>query len=198
MHTITPAFKHPRSRRAFTLVEMLVSTALSAVILIGILSSVLFIAKGGFLLNNYIEMESEARAALETFAVDARMTEDVTWSRDSVTSPLTVLTLVAVTGDSVTYTYNSAAGTLSRAAGVAAAQTMISGIQSFTFTAYRYDSEDSVKAMEPATYTIASLNNETKMVQISLSAIRSQSNLSDATNNVVSARFVLRNKRRGT
>lgn len=175
---------------------MLISTAMSAIILAAVLSSVLMISKSGYLLNNYTEMEQEARNAMETFATDARMTKDVTWDRADDKSPLTTLKLSPVTGTAVTYVYDSVNGTLTRTPDGGTPQTVISGIQTFTFTAYRYDSADSVVAIDPYSKTISALNTETKMVQLSLSAIRSKATLSDATNNVVSARFVLRNKRR--
>ena len=193
MPTITALPKGRRPRRAFTLTEVMVSCALSAIILAGVLSSTLMITRSGYLLNNYIDMEKQARNAMETFAVDARIAETVEWSRASDTAPLTALTLITPDGGRATYTYDTAAQTLVREAD-GKRTTLISGIQSFSFTAYKYNDTLGLSMLVPAAKTLSDLANETKMVQLSLSAIRRRSTLVDSTNTVVSARFVLRNR----
>jgi Tfp pilus assembly protein PilW len=194
MPITTAPRRRPRSARGFTLVELLVSTGLSAIILVGVLGAVLMITRNGYLLHNYIDMEKQARLALETFAVDARIAESVVWQRASDTAPLTGLTLINPDGGRATYTYDPAAGTLVRSTPSGATTTLISGIQSFSFTAYKYSDVHGLATIAPASRTLADLARETKMVQLSLSAIRRRSSLIDATNNVVSARFVLRNR----
>lgn len=178
------------------MVELLVSTGLGAIVLAAVLTSVLMINRSGYLLNNYIEMEKQARNALERFAIDARMTERVEWARQS-DGTLTAITLIPPDEMSVTYTYNSTAGTLVRTDNTTlATQTLVSGIQSLAFTAYKYSEATGLAAINPSISVTSDtlLKNDTKMVQISLSAIRTRSTLADATNNVVSARYVLRNK----
>lgn len=174
----------------------MVSTGLGAVILAAVLSAVLMINRSGYLLNNYIEMEKQARNALETFAIDARMTESVTWTRAS-DGTLTGITLVPPDLKSVTYAYNPTSGILTRTDNTTSqTRTLVSGIQSLSFTAYKYSEATGLAAINPAITATSDtlLKNDTKMVQISLSAIRTRSSLADSTNNVVSARYVLRNK----
>jgi len=195
MHTTTPRLANAtaRSRRAFTLVEILISTALSSVVLMGVITSVILFTKHGYLLNNYTEMESEARNALESLALDARMAKNVSWGRASDTDPLTSLMLTTPDNVSVTYTYNSTAGTLTRqqtAPTTGTASVIISGIESLTFTAYKIDK----LAITPSGKTLATINKETKQIQLSLKSRRTRTTLSDSTNSVISARFVLRNK----
>jgi len=184
--------KRARSR-GFTLVELLIGASLSAFILAGVLSAMLMIARSGYLLNNYIEMEKEARTALETIAVDARITESISWQRDSDTSPLDGIILTAPGATGIRYDYDSAAGTLSRTEN-GSVRILVSGIQSLTFSAYKYADATGIEMIVPANTTLSNLNGVTKMMQISLSSIRSRTSLVDATNNVVSARYVLRNK----
>lgn len=175
------------------MVELLVSTALSAVIVAGVMAAVLMITRSGYLLNHYIDMEKEARAALETIAIDARVTKSVSWKRSSDTAPLTGVVLTSPDGVAVTYDYDSTAGTLRRTEG-GRSRILITGIESLTFSAYKYADLPGVQMIDPATTSLTSLNGVTKMLQISLSSARSRSSLVDATNNVVSARYVLRNK----
>lgn len=194
MPTTTAPRRRPRAARGFTLTEVLVATGLSGIILVGVLGAVLMITRSGYLLHNYIDMERQARNALETFAVDARIAESVVWQRASDAAPLTGLTLVNPDGGSATYTYDPAAGTLVRSTPAGAGKTLISGIQSFSFTAYKYSDTHGLATIAPASRTLGDLAQETKMVQLSLSAIRRRSTVVDATNTVVSARFVLRNR----
>jgi hypothetical protein len=172
---------------------------MGSLVLAGVLSSVLMINRSGYLLNNYIEMERQARNALETFAIDARMTESVAWSRAADGTTLTGITLTPPDGKKITYTYDSTepnSGKLVRKDETTAKETtLVTGIQSFSFTAYKYtETTKGYVAIDPAATTDTLLKNDTKMVQISLSALRTRSTLADATNNVVSARYVLRNK----
>lgn len=200
--TTTRSTRSPRrpARGGFTLVELLISTALSGVVLVAVLGAVLMINRGGYLLNNYIEMEKQARNALETFAVDARMTESVSWTRKSDGTLVGVTLLPPADGGSatsVTYSYDAGAGLLTRTDNATGKKiTLVSGIQSLSFTAYKYSESSGLAAINPDISVTGDnlLKNDTKMVQISLSAIRSRSFLADATNNVVSARYVLRNK----
>ncbi len=177
----------------------MVSAFLSGIVLVAVLSAVLMINRSGYLLNNYIEMEKQARNALETFAIDARMTESVTWSRKS-DGTLVGITLTPPDLKKVTYTYNSSSannGKLIRKDETTGREvTLVSGIQSLSFTAYKYSETTGLAAINPDISVTSDtlLKNDTKMVQISLSAIRTRSSLADATNNVVSARYVLRNK----
>lgn len=189
----TPSLRRRVRTRGFSLVELLVATAMSGIVLAGVMAAVLMIARSGYLLNNYIDMEKEARAALETIAVDARVTQEVSWQRADDASPLTGIILTSPDGISVRYDYDSASGTLRRTEG-GKVRVLITGIRSLTFSAYQYANDPGVQPINSATNTLTSLNGLTKMLQISLSSGRSRSSLVDATNNVVSARYVLRNK----
>ena len=197
MDSITTTTRLPRNTactRGFTLVEVIISATLGSILMAGVLSAVLMIARSGYLLNNYIEMEREARSALETVAVDARITEKISWHRESETSPLTGITLTPPSGagDAVRYDYDSTKGELQRTES-GNTRVLVSGIQSLTFMAYKYSNANPVM-IDPADASTSDLNGVTKMLQISLSSVRSRSSLVDATNNVVSARYVLRNK----
>lgn len=158
-----------------------------------VLSAVIMLTRSGYLLNNYIDMEKQARSALETIAVDARLAKTVSWQRDSDTAPLAGVILTDPDGVQVRYSYNRSAGTLTRTRG-SDVRVIITGIQSLTFSAYKYADATGIELIAPSSTTLSSLNNVTKMMQVSLSSVRTRTTLADATNNVVSARYVLRNK----
>lgn len=199
MPTTTPFPPAPdrarRRRGGFTLTEVIVASSISALLLVGVLSSVLMVGRSGFLLNNYVEMEQEARTALETFALDARVAQRIAWHRADTGATLVGVTLTAPDNAVVRYDYQSATGRLVRTDSAGTRRTLISGIRSLTFTAYQYADGPGIQLIDPATQTTDALNGLTKMVQISLSSRRTRATLADATNNVVSARYVLRNKK---
>ena len=170
----------------FTLSELMVSTALSAVVLAGVLASFIYLTRASLGIRNYTDLETEARNAMETFAQDVRMSSGAIWN--SATS-ITFTIEQGGTTTSATYSYDPRARTFSRTPQGGSPDVLITQIRSFAFNAYSIDTTAiSLTSISSAT------NNATKQVQISLESERSQSSLALATNKVISARFVLRNK----
>src|SRR5947208_13205385 len=70
----------------FTLVEVLIASTLSTLVLAGVLSAFLFLVRTGFRSSSYSEMEAQLRRGLDTFAQDTRSASDVHWnSAQSIT-----------------------------------------------------------------------------------------------------------------
>lgn len=189
MSPTEPRRRH--ARRAFTLVELLVATGLSAFILTAILSSFTMLGRSGYNAANYSMMESEARRALETFSQEARLASNITWtSANSVT--LTVVTATGTTG--VTYAYDaSATGPTAKcfyrlagsASSTATRLVLVRNVSDFAFRRY--------KVVNGVDYSAAN-DLETKQIQITLRSVRTGATTVAATNAVLSARVVLRNK----
>lgn len=183
--TTTTRSRAPDSRhrgRGFTLVEVLIGATLGSFILLGVLTTFLFLGRSGANLRNYSDMESQARKALETFAEDTRQASAVTWA--SATS----VTLV-VNSANITYAY--ASGNFTRTAN-GTTTTLLSGITTFSFLAYSITGT-AITDYSTAT-ALTTANGLTKQIQISLSAARSTTTVNTATNIVLSARYVMRNK----
>ncbi|MCW5547921.1 MAG: prepilin-type N-terminal cleavage/methylation domain-containing protein [Opitutaceae bacterium] len=192
--TSTPRIEPRRPAAAFTLAEVMIAAALSTVILAGVMSAFLFIGRTGFSAGNYSEMEAQVRRALDLFANDARMAQDIRWhSAQHVT-----LYLPAAGGGSraVTYLYEpgtgaAAAGNFYRIPGEAGAalprQVLVRNVApDFAFQRFK---------LEP---TGAAANDlETKLLQVSFRAIREGVTVNTASQAAHSARHVLRNKRVG-
>src|SRR3954466_10821063 len=71
---------------AFTLVELLISLTLVMLLTLALLTSYVFIARGDRSLQNYGEMNSQARKLLEQLGEDLRAATDVTdFTASSVT-----------------------------------------------------------------------------------------------------------------
>lgn len=173
----------PRRRSGgFTLAEMMIGATISTFVLAGVLSTFLFLGRSGANLQNYSDMEAQARSALEQFAQDTRQASAITWN--SATS-------VTLTVDSTPITYASASGSFTRQTPTAT-RTLLTGIITFSFKAYTIAGTE-ITGIGGAT-TLAAAGKTTKQLQISLEAARTSRTVSAATNTVLSARFILRNK----
>jgi len=176
---------------------MMVATALSGFILAGVLSSFTMIGRSGYNAASYSIMESEARRALETFSEEARQASNLTWSSANTTRAPYCVPLTVVTSSStyrVTYAYDSATSgatskcfyrLLGEPNSASDRRILVRDVTDFAFRRY--------KVVNGVDYTAAN-DLETKQLQITLRAVRSRSTTVDATNAVLSARVVLRNK----
>lgn len=191
----TSTSRTDRRRRGFTLVEILVTTSLSTIVMTGVLSSFVLMGQNSFNAANYSVMEAESRRALETFTQEARMAKNLTWiSANQVT-----LSVVNEAGTyAVTYTYDSGSTgatakcfhrRLGSAASTAPAQILVRNVTDFAFRRY--------KVVNGSDFS-ASNDLETKQLQITLRTVRSGVTTVNATNAVLSARVVLRNKQVST
>ena len=169
------------------MVEVMIGATLSVFILAGVLSTFLFLGRSGANLRNYNDMEAQARKSLELFAEDTRQASAVSWSSG---------TSVTLTVNSNFITYSFASGSFTRILITPTAtivkSTLLTGITAFSFLAYDINGTAISDFSTAALRTTA--NNSTKQIQISLSAARSTRTVTTATNIVLSARYVLRNK----
>jgi hypothetical protein len=163
---------------------VLISAGLAGFILTGVLTCFLFLGRSGANIQNYNDMESQSRRALEQFAQDTRQASSITWNSS------TSVTLVV---DSTNITWSYTSGAFSRQAGTAAAVTMISGITTFSYKAYTITGTEITDFSTATARTTA--GKSTKQLQVSLEAARTSQTVARATNLVLSARYILRNKR---
>lgn len=187
MTTTTPSpVREPRqAEHGLTLVELMVSMALAALLMAAVLSSFVFLGKEGRSIANYHEMETQARIGFERFAEDVRQAADLTWDSD------TQVTL-ELDGGSVIYGYNNANKTFYRETG-GVRTTVFEGVEAFSFNGYKVTGALVVfNAGDPTSRAQAS--KDTKQLQISLRTARTAVTVNKATNTVLSARFILRNK----
>lgn len=195
MTTTTPSPVRNRagSTRGFTLVEVMIGASLSSFVLAAVLSTFLFMGRSGANVQNYNDMEQQARTALEFFAEDTRQASGVVWNS---TSSLTL----TVGTNTVDYVYDSTTAKFTRTVKTGGTtiwtRTLITGITANTFTFTAYKISDSVNAISLASATDrTAANGTTKQIQLSLECSRKNTTVVAATNSVLSARFILRNKK---
>lgn len=165
----------------FTLVELLVSMGISTMLLIAIFSSFIFISRSCLATTDYAAMDNQARESLERFAREVRMAKNVPeFAADG--SAITLTVQDGSTTYDVNYTYVPSIGAFYRAYGTADQELLVSGIETFKFSRYTLLHDPAVNPLE------------TKQLQLELRSIRSGPAKAFTSNNVVSARYVLRNK----
>lgn len=186
-------------RKGFTLVEVMISSTIAAFILAGILSSFLFMGRSGANVSNYNDMETQARNALEQFAQDVRQASAITWnSSTDVTLQVESTFVRYYLSSTKPSTGNYTSRFLYRITGNSApslptnpsrTNLLVSGIIEFEFKPYN------ITGTELTFANLASTSSATKQLQVSLRASRKSQTVVAATNTVLSARFILRNKR---
>lgn len=169
-----------RGCAGFTLAELLVATTLSSLVLAAVLTSFLFFSRAGLRLAHYSDMERQSRMVLQRFGQDAREARAVAWPN------ATTLRLTNDGGD-ITYSYDSTGRRLTRTPASGSAQVVASDITDFRFLAY--DVSGAAVALSAGDAAA-----KTKMVQVDIDLTRRTASAANATAQVVSARYVLRNK----
>ncbi len=134
---------HSRSRRAFTLVELMIGTSLSAVVMAGMLSAYLFLAKNLTRLNTTEQFDRHSQRAVTLFSRDvSTATKIVSFSSVTVSGMTTATVVMNVPTGSVTYSWSgstAAPGSLNRAVtltatGATTTESLVDKVSSTVFT----------------------------------------------------------------
>ncbi|MBE2212322.1 MAG: hypothetical protein IAE82_00510 [Opitutaceae bacterium] len=171
-----------------SLVELVISMAIAATVASSVFGSFLLLARSSLIGAAYVDMDREARAGLEIFARDVRSADNV----DTFTANGVRLHLPAfgtTPAQWVTYSYDPTAKSFYRNRGAAGERELLRGIEVFILK--RYSIQQNALTGEPLE---ATNNLETKQIQVQLRAMRTGAARATATNNVISARYILRNK----
>lgn len=181
--------------RGFTLSEIMIGSTLGTMVLVAILSAFLFMGRTGANAYNYVGMEQEARRGLERFSEDVRMASGITWT-DATRVTLRIPHVADSGTDDIIYFYTAISdqnnarypGTFQRqgpdpVTGVSVTTTLISNVQTFEFDRWM------IGAAGAATNDLG-----TKQLQIRLTVRKTSKTVVAATNLVISARYILRNK----
>lgn len=178
------------SVQGFSLVELVVATTLSTIVLASVVSTFIVFAAGSKSVAGYTEMSGQSRKALELYSRDIRAAEDITQAEE------TTLLIVYPDGDfydgsTVEYTYDDSASIFSRIerdkdGNLNSNEVVLDGVEQFAFgffdplgTRLDYDTE--------------SLLLSVKSVRIDAVMVRDISE-TDVTDYIISARFMMRNR----
>jgi Tfp pilus assembly protein PilW len=194
--------------RAFTLVEAMVAIGISSFILTGVVSAFLMIGRSSTNAYNYCVLDSNTRQGLETFSREIRIANSVSaFSSTSITIgiPDTSSGSSSAVAYSVTYAYDSGNKIFTRTgppltdiAGTSATTTLVNNVKTFSLKYYSYLAGDGYVNGVQNDNTIATDGTGSataiKQIELTLTAQTSNVTVVNATNAVLSARFILRNK----
>jgi hypothetical protein len=186
-----------RGRGGFTMVEALIGMSISAFIMAGVLSSFLMMGRSGANAYNYTGMESEARTALEYFAEDVRMSNAVSWT-SATDLTLSVLrstgTNSSTNVDSVRYYYDSNSASANYKCFVRVGPDRVTGVSGTRVLIHDVQSDFAFSRWTNGISVAATGNANTAMLQLRLTIKKTTVTAVAATNLVVSARYILRNR----
>jgi len=189
----------------------MIAATLSGAVLAGVLSAFLLIGRTSANASNYSELESQARKALEIVGREARMANSILGSNfsstsitlgipDSSSSSSSVAYQVTYTFDSTNKIFTRTGPPLTDPTGASTTTVLVSGVQTIPnvtpFRYYRYitgnydyNNTSSNLISMPGGNPV-----EVKQIEINFIAQRTNTTVATATNKVISARFILRNK----
>jgi type II secretory pathway component PulJ len=168
------------ARAGFSLIELLISLTLIMLLTLALLTSYLFIMRGDRSLQNYGEMNAQARKLLEQLGADLRAATDVSNFTASNLILSVPTDLASTTMQDVTWNYDSGTATVTRHDS-SGTQTYARDVHTFAFY---YANGNNVQTTSLV---------ELKQVQLSLRLLRlvAQSVTSEY---VISAQFTMRAK----
>jgi Tfp pilus assembly protein PilE len=189
MKTCTQQSTHQASA-GFTLAELIVAAAISGLVLASMIATFITFAVGARSVGAYMDMSKDSRFVLEYFARDMRAAEDV------ATATASTLTVVFPAtsfydGSSITYDYDRDAKLLFRikqdsSNTVISNEVLLDGVEQFAFSYFNpLGSSLSVNT--------ASILLSVKSVQVDAKMLRKISR-TEATDYIISARFMMRNR----
>lgn len=184
----------------------MISAGISGFLLLAVLTAFLMIGRSGWNVRNYTELEAQSRRALEMFSREAREAYAVAsgYSATSVTLSIPDTSSSRTTlAYNVTYTFNTSTGNFTRTgppvdnpSGTSSTTTLISGVQQISgvnpFNYYRFVTGGGYSDGF-GTNTAANVT-EIKQIEINFLLRTQSTTVAAATNRVLSARFILRNK----
>jgi type II secretory pathway component PulJ len=181
--------------RAFTLIEAMIATALSTVVLAGVLSAFLMIGRTSVTSSNYSQNAAETRRALELFGQDARLASNILWTNDhhitltvTQTAGATALVTYAYDDQPASETYRCFYRFVESNGQTTPRQILAREVSELFFQRFKLEQTG-------ARANVAANDLETKQVQLTLRATRRGATTPVASQTALSASYILRNKR---
>jgi len=169
-------------KSGFTLMELMLAIGIGGIILAGAATSLNLWARSSVSIGNYAEMSGSCRRALDIFASDVRMADDVTVSSSGVFT----FTAYDASNNKVTvnYTFDNVADQVVRTYD-GAITVLLNNVDRFNLSYFDLTRNSTTNALS------------VKEVQIEAILLKKTLTLSN-TDEIISARFMLRNRRVST
>ncbi len=174
-----PEIRTARRRSGFTMVELLFAIAIGGILLGGATMTMNLWARSSASVGNYADMSGSCRRALDIFASDVRMANDVS---ESTSSSFVFKAFDAGNSTvSVSYVYDSANKRLTRTYD-GTTHILLNDVEKFGFSFYDLNRVATTNALSVKEVQVEAILSK-KVISIS------------NTDEIISARFMLRNRR---
>jgi prepilin-type N-terminal cleavage/methylation domain-containing protein len=197
--TIT-SIRFKQRARGFTLIEVMVAATIGSFVLLGVLTAFFMLTRSATNAANYSMMETQSRRALEELGQDLRMASDCKWN-SSTSITLTVPDNYTSTSNLVTYAYQtvSGVGQFYRMPGAASATNtktvLVRNVTSdFAYSRFNRVGGPLSSAVPTLPADATALDLQTKRIQLYMTVRSTTRTVATATNTILSASFILRNK----
>ena len=171
-----------RARQAFTLIEMMFTLAVAAIVVAAILAFFAFSNRSFASLANYLDLDQKTQLALDKMSREIRQAANVT----SFNS--TNLTFTANNGDTLSYSFDPNQQTLTRTQG-STNETLLTECNSLTFSVFTRSPSNNT--FNP--YTTGSAGS-VKLVELTWNCSRGILGVTANSESMQSAKIVLRKK----
>ncbi len=174
-----------RSRRGFTLIELMLATSLSSVLVVAIMSVFVLFARSARRISIDSARERATSLGLEQFARDLRMAQSIVSAGSPISQiAVTVPTPTGSGTNTVSYTYYPSARTFTRTSG-ATSTVVVREIQPGSFDLKRFDLAQNESLTD----------YDTNQIQLTMTLAGSElPGVTSTSKRIVSSRFVLRNR----
>lgn len=178
------SFKQSRRASAFTLVEIMVASAIGSLVLLATTSLTVYTARSFASVANYVDMDQHNRQALDRLAFEIRQA-------DGVADTCATNKLVLMNGGVVdsTYDYDGTARTLTRTKG-GASEVLLTGCNQLTFSYFSRNTVANTFDQFPPTNNMAVV----KLVMVDWQCSRKLYGVNANTDTAHSAKIVIRHK----
>ena len=176
-----PQNKSARTKRAFTLAEVVVAAALASVILLAAFSTVLAIGRTSARMAIHYDLEAQVRLVKGYFSRDVFSAENLRWVSGNE------LVITHSNGE-VTYLFDPSEGTFSRLDPQGIDRVLADNVVDFAFRAYN-------RQALPLSWgnDLDGLSQETKMVQFEM-GLEARRGFVELETTALSSRYMTRNK----
>jgi|ERR1051325_631165 hypothetical protein len=171
------------TRAAFTVVELVVATGVSTVVLASLMLVFFFANRSFASLTNYLDLDQKTQSALDKMSREIRQVKTLTDFSS------TNLTFQDYDGGTLQYTYNPTAQTLTRNKGNTNFTTLLTGCDSLQFSIFqRTPNSNTFQPVSTTTVT------NTKVIELTWNCSRSILGSKVNTESMQSAKIVIRKK----
>ena len=180
---ITSSRRCPRAA-AFTLVEILVASAIGSLVFFAVTSLTVYTSRSFASVANYVDMDQHNRQALDRLATEIRQADGV-----DATSATNNLVLVMGGVANLTYAYDATARTLTRTRG-ATVEVLLTGCDTLTFSYFARNTIANTFDQFPVTNNMALV----KLVMVDWKCSRTLFGIRADTDTAHSSKIVIRHK----